>query len=138
MINYRKDILNTVFNNYDKFYMHVAPLSDVHIGMRGFVDQENEQGIVLVFGKESYKDFEWDDKYIYVDMRFAGAWEHLMIPLNGIQAIFDDPVNPEFVFNFKVLETSELNQINKTEKKPQTVRQGNVISLDFGKKNSED
>lgn len=138
MLNYRKDILSTVFDNYDKFYMHVAPLEDVIIGKRGLLNQESEQGIVLVFGKSSYKDFEWDEKFIYTTMKFGGAWEHLMIPINGIKAIFDDPVNPEFIFNFKVLESNTLNDTEKVKKKPQTIKDGNVISLDFGKKNNED
>jgi hypothetical protein len=131
MTKYKKEILDIVFNNYNKFYIHVAPLSDVVIGKRGFLDQEKDHGIVLVFGNESYKNFEWDENNIYVSMKFSGVWEELIIPFGAIQAVFDNPVNPNFIFNFKVSE-----EINNQEDKKVTkiIKKDNVISLDFRKK----
>jgi hypothetical protein len=131
MISYKKDILDIVFNYHEKFYIHVAPLPDVVIGKRGFVDQEQEHGIVLVFGNESYKNFEWDEKNIYVSMKFSGVWEDLIIPIGAIQAVFDNPVNPNFIFNFKISEEIETQKKTKVTK---IIKKDNVISLDFGKK----
>lgn len=133
MLNFRKQIISTILDTGDKFYMHIAPLEDVHIGKRGLIDQEKDQGIMLVFGNESFKDFEWDELYIYLSMRFSGSWEHLMIPINAIQTVFDDPVNPKYIFNFKVIDTAEVEQPDEPQKQ-QPKKEGNVISLDFGGK----
>ncbi len=131
MMIFKKNIILETFKHYEKIYMHIAPLPDVVIGSRGFVDKEKTDGIILVFGKESYKDFEWDDNKIYVSMRFSGKWESLEIPLNAVQAIFNDPLIPDFIFNFKAfLPEDSFDDNNETHVK----KEGNVISIDFGKK----
>jgi stringent starvation protein B len=112
--------------------MHVAPLPEVVIGERGFVEKEKEEGIILVFGKESYKDFEWDDDKVYVSMRFSGKWENLEIPIIAIQAIFNNPLKPDFIFNFRVFLPDE--NINEKKKKEKVKKEGNVISINFAKK----
>ncbi len=136
MMNFKKNIILEVFKNFDRVYMHIAPLKEVIIGDRGFVDREKEDGIVLVFRQESYKDFEWDDDKIYVSMRFSGKWENLEIPLNAIQAVFNDPLMPNFIFNFKVFVPEKKH--DKTEEKENIgiKKNGNVISVNFGKKDN--
>jgi stringent starvation protein B len=132
MKNFKKNIIMEVFKHYEKVYMHVAPLPEVVIGERGFVEKEKEEGIILVFGKESYKDFEWDDDKVYVSMRFSGKWENLEIPIIAIQAIFNNPLKPDFIFNFRVFLPDE--NINEKKKKEKVKKEGNVISINFAKK----
>lgn len=131
---FKSDVLKSVFEHYDKFYLHMAPHDDLVIGSRGLIGEENERGIVLVFGSESFRSSQLADTYLTVDMRFAGKWENLFIPYDSIISVFNDPVNPEFMFNFKPLDDEEYEE-EIIEEKPKIdyEKTDNVIKLDFNK-----
>ncbi|MGA1862892.1 ClpXP protease specificity-enhancing factor SspB [Deferribacter thermophilus] len=136
MVKFKKDILEKVFDNFEKFYIHIMPHKNLIIGNRGLIDQEKEKGLMLVFGPYSYKDFDWDDENIYVSMRFSGVWEFLTIPFDSIVSIFDDPLNPNFVISFRYMPEKE--DVDKEKPKVEKTKENEkVIKLNFSRKNKE-
>ncbi|UOD34676.1 hypothetical protein DSN97_11105 [Deferribacteraceae bacterium V6Fe1] len=132
------NILKEVLTSVEKVYLHIMAHPDLFIGKRGLIGKENEEGIVLVFGHQSYKNLEYEDNFIYVDMRFSGKWESLAIPVSAVTTVFDSPVAPTFVFNFNVpniegknTKTQKGTLNNKKEK--QQNQNGKVIKIDFKK-----
>jgi len=140
MSKFKKQILELLFDFYDKFYMHVVPAGDIRIGERGFIGNESEHGLVLVFSASSYKNLRWDENSLYADMRFSGKWESLAIPFQSIVTVFDDPGKPEFVFKFSVY--IEKEPTGKNDEKEQSAEKsrvksstGKVVKVDFSRRN---
>lgn len=101
MKGFQQTIFKTILDNYEKFYVHLMPHTNLIIGSRGLIGDEKQNGIVLVFSSYSYDKLNIDDNSIAVNMKFAGSWESLYIPVECISAIFNDPMKPEFMFSFK-------------------------------------
>lgn len=58
----------------------------VLIGKRGFLPEEMERGLVLVFNKKM--KFQWDEEAITANLVFGNNPEKCYIPINSIAAIF--------------------------------------------------
>lgn len=127
MDSFKKSVLTAVFDRYNRFFLHAMPHPRLHIGKRGLTKEEEEKGIVLVFGEESYREFAWGADYFTVLMRFSGVWESLLIPLNSIVTIFDNPTTPDFIINFRLPKPEETVKRHDDE-------DHKVIKLDFKKK----
>ncbi|MCB4204993.1 ClpXP protease specificity-enhancing factor SspB [Deferribacterales bacterium Es71-Z0220] len=133
------NILKEILYSSEKVYLHIMVHPELFIGKRGLIGKENEEGIVLVFGPQSYKNLEFEEDVIYVEMRFAGKWESLVIPVSAITTVFDSPVAPTFVFNFNVPDIERkskesqktITTDNKSAKKQSP--KGKVIKIDFKK-----
>ncbi|AEI15112.1 hypothetical protein Flexsi_1462 [Flexistipes sinusarabici DSM 4947] len=139
MSKFKKQVLELLFDFYDKFYMHVVPAGDIRIGERGFVGNESEHGLVLVFGASSYKNLRWDNNALYADMRFSGKWESLVIPFQSIVTVFDDPGKPDFVFKFSMDTEKESGGNNKDKEKSADKSRvkssnGKIVKVDFSRK----
>lgn len=130
VIPFKKELIGSVTANYLKFFMHISPHPGVVIGRRGFVDEEKTRGIVLVFGPQSYRDFRMEDSFISVTMKFSGRWEEVFIPYEAIAAVFNDPVTPEFIVNFRIQE----KKTEQPKAEIETQQEGKIIRHDFGKK----
>lgn len=126
---FKKEIIFNTSRFYTKFFIHVAPHPDVVIGKRGLINEEKTKGIVLVFGNQSYTDFFLDDEFMSVVMKFSGKWEEVIIPYAAMAAVFNDPVSPEFIINFKIA-----GKKPEKESLPEPQKDGKVIRHDFGKK----
>lgn len=134
MVKFKKELLEKIIDNFEKFYIHVMPHKNLVIGNRGLIDQEKEKGLMLVFGLYSYKEFRWDDENIYVSMRFSGVWEYLIIPFESIVSVFDDPLNPNFVISFRY--TPEEKEVEEEKPKVEKIKENEkVIKLNFPRKN---
>lgn len=136
---FKKQVLELLFDFYDKFYMHVVPAGDIRIGERGFIGNESEHGLVLVFSASSYKNLRWDENALYADMRFSGKWESLVIPFKSVATVFDDPGKPNFVFKFSMYTEKESSGKNKekgksADKSRVESSDGKVVKVDFSKR----
>lgn len=132
MNEFVKQTLTLALEKFDRIYIHCAPLPDVFIGNRGFVGDENKDGIMLSFSEMSCKSFELDDNGLSAELRFGGAWENVFVPFDAIDAIIDDLQDPSFVFNF-ILDPQEIddNSIIETSKPEQTAE---ILKPDFTKR----
>lgn len=125
-------ILLEILKKYQKVFIHVMPHEDLIIGRRGLIGDENQRGILLVFGKQSYKNLKLSEENLFVDMKFSGIWEELSIPMDCLYAIFDSSTNPEFIFNFKF--DPKTKKETTTVKKPSTSnKDSKIIKVDFRK-----
>lgn len=126
----KRNLICSVVDNYLKFFIHISPHKDVIIGNRGLLEEEKTRGIVLVFGEHSYRNLTVSEEFISVTMKFSGKWEEVFIPYDAVVAIFNDPINPEFIMNFRTPENKE----NTHQERPELKHEGKVIKHDFGKK----
>jgi hypothetical protein len=110
---------------------------DVTIGKRGFLPEEKEKGIVLVFNKRM--DFEWTDSGISAELVFGSVTHQCFIPHDAIMSVF----SPELSAQFAVAPTSESGSkeagdpkkiLPGVRKKPDRSPDDNVVRVDFNKK----
>ncbi|HMK59700.1 MAG TPA: hypothetical protein VK452_00975 [Dissulfurispiraceae bacterium] len=117
---------------------------DVVIGNRGFIGDEKETGIVLVFNPKM--KFTWDEFGITATLVFGAAPQKCFIPTDSIAAVYSPELNVQFV------NTGQERQLirENTERLEYRARVGNtknvannnshvgsgknVISVDFIKK----
>lgn len=104
MLEFVKSTLSNILNNYSKFFIHLRPHPELVIGKRGLVGDEVKQGIVIVFGPQSYRNLEYFESFFTVEMQFSGKWELLIVPFQSISAMFNDPIDPQFMFNINMPE----------------------------------
>lgn len=86
----KKAMVESLFEVCETFYVHCLPHPELYLGARGLVDNEKEEGIVLVFGPYSARRLSWDEKAIDCDMHFA-RWEPVHIPWECVHRVFDKP-----------------------------------------------
>lgn len=105
---------------------------DVSIGKRGFLPEEMEKGIILVFNKRM--NFEWGDDGISARLVFGANTEKCYIPMEHIVSVF----SPELSAQFSVIPADpapEAAQGQKAERpRPEPSREGKVVKVDFNKK----
>lgn len=125
-------ILLEILKKYQKVFIHVMPHEDLIIGRRGLIGDENQHGILLVFGKQSYKNLRLSGENLFVEMKFSGIWEELSIPMGCLYAIFDSSTNPEFIFNFR-FDPKTKNETTTVEKSSTSNKDSKIIKVDFRK-----
>lgn len=125
----KKLTINAALECYSKIYIHANPHPELAIGRRGLVGDEQNNGIVLAISSTSCSDFEMTEDRFTAQMRFAGSWEDVFVPLEAIDAILDELSMPEYVVNFP----RSLRKPVKKEPKPEKTG-GKIVKLDFNKK----
>ncbi|HMK56037.1 MAG TPA: hypothetical protein VK448_05310 [Dissulfurispiraceae bacterium] len=68
---------------------------DVVIGNRGFIGDEKETGIVLVFNPKM--KFNWDEFGITATLVFGAAPQKCFIPADCVAAVYSPEMNMQFV-----------------------------------------
>ena len=68
---------------------------DVVIGNRGFVGEEKETGIILVFNPKM--KFTWDEFGITATLVFGSTPQKCFIPAGSITAVYSPELNAQFV-----------------------------------------
>lgn len=85
---FKRATLDAMFTHCDTFYIHCQPHPELQIGRRGLVDQEKEEGIVLVFGPYSVRQLSMNDRFLLCELQFS-RWESVAIPYECIVRMFD-------------------------------------------------
>lgn len=125
----KKQVFYDMLNIAGRVYIAIRCGDDVVIGRRGFLPEEKEKGLVLVFNKKM--NFSWDDDGISITLVFGTSPEKCFIPKESITTIF----SPELNATFSVV----LNEEDKTagavirsaaKTKPQGKK---VIKVDFNR-----
>ncbi len=76
---------------------------NVIIGKRGFLSEEKERGLVLVFNNKM--KFSWDDNSISATLVFGSSPEKCYIPVNAIAGVFSPDLRIQLaVPAFKTIE----------------------------------
>jgi len=104
---------------------------DVRIGSRGFLPEEREKGIVLVFNKKM--NFNWHDWGIEARLVFGSSTEHCLIPVEHIIGIYSPELNTQFLSLYE--ESEEKVHARKVEAEVDEKGGDKIIKVDFKKRN---
>ncbi len=128
----KKQVFYDLLNIVGRVFIAIAYSDAVIIGRRGFLPEEKEKGLILVFNNKM--KFSWDDYGISTTLAFGQTPEKCFIPQESIITIFSPELNAQFSALSKEGEDLKEPQkkIKVTEKK--TSPDKKVINVDFKKK----
>ncbi len=128
----KKEIFYEILNMVGRVFILVGYADDVIIGNRGFLPEEKEKGLVLVFNGKMH--FEWDDQGISARLVFGSKTEKCFVPSEMILSVF----SPELSAHFSVAQSGTEQTISAPKKARKTAVHNetgtNVVKVDFGKK----
>lgn len=104
----------------------------VVIGKRGFLPEEKERGLVLVFN--SKMKFSWDNDGISATLVFGNSAEKCYIPVSAIAGVFSPDLRiqlttPIFKYKIEKEENSLPSSQNLMQSKPKKDKIENVIDI---------
>ncbi len=130
----KRDIFNELINIVGRVFIVVRYHDDVIIGNRGFLPEEREKGLVLVFNKRMNFSFEpWG---IDAKLLFGTKIEHCKIPVEHIVGIYSPELNCQF---FAMPQEAAVKTASSEKKEPpgqeRPTTEGNskVVKIDFRK-----
>jgi len=127
----KKEVFFSLLNTVGRVFIIVRHSDNVVIGKRGFLDEEKENGLVLVFN--SRMNFRWEDRGIDAKLVFGTTPEHCIIPEEDIIGVYSPEASTQFLCTY------ETSQLRKQQGSPpeETAREGEkVVKVDFRKKSS--
>jgi hypothetical protein len=121
----KKRIFYDMLDLAGRVFILASYSADVIIGKRGFLAEEKEKGIVLVFNKRM--DFEWTNAGISARLVFGAETHQCFIPHDSIMSVF----SPELSAQFSVSPTpASLEKDDGLVKKRPEVRRKSLSSTD--------
>jgi hypothetical protein len=93
--NLKKQIFYEFLDMAGRVMVLVKYSPDVVIGNRGFIGEERESGIILVFNPKM--KFTWDEYGISATLVFGAAPQKCFIPAGSIEAVYSAELNAQFV-----------------------------------------
>ena len=112
------DLIGRVF-----ILAHFSP--DVIIGSRGFLPEEKEKGIVLVFNRRM--NFDWGSEGISARLVFGSATHECFIPHDAIVSVFSPELSAQF--SVSPAPASPVKEEGRSRKRPSGPREKTVKSL---------
>lgn len=126
----KKQLFYDMLNIAGRVFVAIRDGDDVVIGKRGFLPEEKEKGLVLVFNQKM--NFTWDDAGISVTLVFGTSPEKCFIPQENIITIFSPELNAQFSI---VPGNDKKNYADVIDRRGEKVRSAeNIIRVDFRKK----
>jgi hypothetical protein len=125
----KKQVFYGLLDLAGRVFMLVEYADGVVIGARGFLPEEKEKGIVLVFNNKM--NFQWADSGISVKLVFGMTPQQCFIPPDAILSIF----SPEMSAQFSVSpEKSAPPQTADAGSEERPASDSKVVKVDFQKK----
>ncbi len=90
----KKQVFYGLLDLAGRVFMLVEYADGVVIGARGFLPEEKEKGIVLVFNKRM--NFQWDESGISAKLVFGATPQQCFIPAEAILSIFSPETSAQF------------------------------------------
>lgn len=128
----KKQVFYDMLNIAGRVFIAVSYSEDVVIGKRGFLPQEREKGLVLVFNQKMH--FTWDDLGITTTLAFGTTPEKCFIPQESIMTIFSPELNAQFSALSKEGEDPKTLQKKTKISEKKAAPAKKVITVDFRKK----
>ena len=125
----KKHVFFELLDLSGRVFIHVRYSDDVLIGERGFLAEEKEKGLVLVFNAKM--KFEWNEQGISAALGFGTRTEKCFIPPESIISVFSPDLNAQFSVSPAAQEAGKRKQ---AVKKVHSISKEKVIKVDFGKK----
>ncbi len=102
---------------------------DVRIGTRGFIGDEPEKGLILVFNDKMR--FSWDNGVIEAKLSFNNAPQKCRIPVSNIVTIYSPELQSQFTCAYQGMSTGEPDD---NEVDTEDIENSKVVKVDFSKK----
>ena len=125
----KKHIFFELLDLAGRVFVLVGHSDDVLIGERGFLPEEKEKGLILVFNRKM--NFEWNEQGISATLGFGTKNEKCFVPPDSIITIFSPDLNAQFSVSPIAQEPAQSKQSGKKGPSPSKEK---VIKVDFGKK----
>ena len=125
----KKHIFFELIGLTGRVFILVKYSEDVLIGERGFLPEEKEKGIILVFNPSM--NFSWDDQGISATLGFGTKTEKCFIPPDSIISIFSPELNTQFSSSPPAQETAHKKPVRKED---YALSREKVIKVNFSKK----
>ncbi len=125
----KKYIFHELLNITGRVFILVKYSDDVFIGERGFLPEEKEKGLILVFSRQMA--FEWSDQGISALLGFGTKSEKCFIPNGNIMSVFSPELNAQFSVHPSV---QKFDKKNRTEEKKHATSNEKVIKVNFTSK----
>jgi hypothetical protein len=125
----KKHVFFELLDLAGRVFILVAYSDNVLIGERGFLPEEKEKGLVLVFNTRM--KFEWDRQGISATLGFGARTEKCFIPPESIISVFSPDLNAQFSVSPAAQGPAQADQSGKKGPSPSKEK---VIKVDFGKK----
>ncbi len=91
----KKHTFFEILNLAGRVFIIVDYNENVVIGKRGFLPQEKEQGLVLVFN--SKMNFTWDENALTATLFFGNSPEKCYIPIDFIAGVFSPDLRIQLI-----------------------------------------
>lgn len=125
----KKHVFFELLDRAGRVFILVGYSDDVLIGERGFLPEEKEKGLVLVFNRTM--KFAWGLHGIEATLGFGSRSEKCFVPHESILSVF----SPDLNALFSISPFAEKTNAEKThEKKTAPPSKENVVQVDFRKK----
>lgn len=128
----KKHVFFELLDMAGRVFIHVRYSEDVLIGERGFLTEEKEKGLVLVFNARM--KFEWNEQGISATLGFGPKTEKCFVPPESIISVFSPELNAQFSISPAAQEAGQKKQLVKAVKKVHSISKEKVIKVDFRKK----
>jgi hypothetical protein len=127
----KKHIFFEMLDLAGRVFVLVRHSDSVVIGKRGFLPEEKEKGLVLVFNKEM--NFQWEQSGISAKLVFGTTTEHCMIPNDDILSIFSPELLAQFTVSPDEKHGTETAASRTAEPERKTAGE-KVVKVDFKRK----
>lgn len=127
----KKQVFYEMLDLAGRVFLLVDYSDNVIIGNRGFLPEEREKGLVLVFNDKMH--FEWTASGISARLVFGSKTEKCTVPSDSIISVF----SPELSAHFSVSHLTGQPRRKKTEKAGPPTPKGagrKVVKVDFGRR----
>lgn len=126
----KKNVFYDLLELAGRVFIQVRHSDQARIGTRGFLAEEKENGIVLVFNRKM--NFSWDDQGITTTLVFGTTPQKCFIPISDILSVFSPDLQAYFSVRGEGGETGDQNEGPGKASKGER-----VVRVDFRKKNQQ-
>jgi hypothetical protein len=133
----KKKIFYDMLDLVGRVFILARYSSDVIIGNRGFLPEEKEKGIVLVFNRRM--NFDWSPSGISAKLVFGSATHECFIPQDAIISVFSPELSAQFSVSPGPIppvkeEVQPKKRASLRPAKPAKASNDKVVRVDFKKK----
>lgn len=125
----KKHIFYEILDLQGRVFVFIKYSDDVIIGRRGFLPEEKENGLILVFNK--HMTFQWDESGITASLIFGSTVEKCFVPSSNIISVYSPELNLQLTL---VNEQDFAAEEEKVEEEKVDIDRDNVVRVDFKKK----
>ncbi len=131
----KKHVFYELLQMAGRVFVLVRYSEHVILGNRGFTADEKENGIILVFN--SKMNFQWDEYGVTATLVFGTSPQKCFVPVDEITAIYSSELGAQFTVSSPSGKMQEIRTKSAADAKDPSESAGNVIKVDFIKKQKQ-